>query len=460
MTRMAGTVTVEGGRLLFDGLDVAALAERVETPFFLYSRRRIAENVARVRAAFEGRHGAARVFFAGKACSNLWFLEQVRAAGAGVEVNSGGELWKALRAGFAPAQVVFNGVAKSRRELEEAAQAGIAGVVADSLCELRRAEEVARAAGRRVRVLPRVDVNIRGGTHPGLETASGGKAGIDLGEAMEAFRLAAASPHLDLAGLHLHIGSQITGLEPYLAALEVALDLADDVERELGVALPALDVGGGFAVAYRERPLAPDGDYFSTSLAVDDYAAAICTEVARRRPALELWLEPGRSVAADTAILVTRVESEKTKRLRDRRGDVVGEDRWLLVDAGYNTFFDPVLYGWYYPLVSVTRAGAPADGSFRVAGPLCDGGDVYGGDDGSAYRRLPAATAPGDLLAFYDAGAYVLELMTPYNARPTAAAYAVTRPGERGEGAEVLRIRAPQSRSDLVAFDEAEALGL
>jgi len=188
---MAETVTVRGGRMLFDGVDVAALADRVETPFFLYSQRRIAANVARVRAAFAERHAAGRVFFAGKACSNLWFLEQVRAAGADVEVNSGGELWKAVRAGFSAEQAVFNGVAKSRRELEEAVAAGVAGIVADSLCELRRAEEVARDLGTQARVLPRVDVNVSGGTHPGLETASGGKAGIDLDEAMEAFRLEA-----------------------------------------------------------------------------------------------------------------------------------------------------------------------------------------------------------------------------------------------------------------------------
>jgi D-ornithine/D-lysine decarboxylase len=455
MTRMADTVTVEGHRLLFDGVDVAGLAGRVDTPFFLYSQRRIAANVARVRGAFSARHAASRVFFAGKACSNLWFLQQVRAAGAGVEVNSGGELWKALRAGFAPDQAVFNGVAKSRDEIEQAVRAGIAGIVADSLCELRRIDEVARGLGTPARVLPRVDVNVSGGTHPGLETSSGGKAGIDLGEAMEAFRLAAASPHLELAGLHLHIGSQITTVEPYLRALEVALDLVDDVERELDVTLPALDLGGGFAVAYRERPLAPDGDYFFAPLDPEDYAAAICAEVARRRPALQLWLEPGRSIAADTAILVTRVESEKTKRLRDQLGRVVAEDHWLLVDAGYNTFFDPVLYGWYYPLVSVSRPEVRAGGSFRVAGPLCDGGDVYGGDDDTAYRRLPAETSAGDLLAFFDAGAYVLELMTPYNARPTAAAYAVVAGDEGGSGAEVLRIRARQSLEDLVALDEA-----
>ncbi len=452
MTRMAETVAVRDGRLLFDGVDVAGLADRVDTPFFLYSRARIAANVARVKRAFATRHAAGGVFFASKACSNLWFLEQVRAAGAGAEVNSGGELWKALRAGFSPEQVVFNGVAKSRAEIEEAVTAGIRGIVADSLCELRRIDEVALALGRRARVLPRIDVNVSGGTHPGLETASGGKAGIDRGEALDAFRLAASSAHLRLEGLHLHIGSQITTLEPYLRAVGVALDLLDEVERELGVTVPALDVGGGFAVAYRERPVPPDDDYFFTGLGVDEYAVAIRSAVARRRPALELWVEPGRSVAADTAILVTRVQSEKTKRLRDHHGRVAAEERWLLVDAGYNTFFDPVLYGWYYPLVSASRPASPRDGRFRVAGPLCDGGDVFGGDDATEYRRLPAATKPGDLLAFYDAGAYTLELMTPYNARPTAAAYAVT------EGAEVLRIRAPQSRDDLVALDEASPL--
>ncbi len=450
---MTRSVRFDGDRMLFEGLDVAELAERAGTPFFLYSQRQIAANAARLRHAFASRHAASRVFFASKACSNLWFLEQVLAAGGGAEVNSGGELWKALRAGFAPDRLVFNGVAKSRDEVEDAVSAGIRAIVVDSLCELERVDDVAGALGRPARVAPRIDVNVVGGTHPGLETASGGKAGIDLDDALTAFRFAAGSDHLELEGLHLHIGSQITSIEPYLAAVGVALDLIDEVEDELGVTLEALDVGGGFAVRYRQRPARAEGDYFFTELTVDDYAAAICDLVERRRPALELWVEPGRSLAADTAILVTRVESEKTKRLRDHQGRVTGEERWLLVDAGYNTFFDPVLYGWYYPLVSVSRPGEPAEAGFRLAGPLCDGGDVYGGDDDGDLRRLPAATAVGDLLAFYDAGAYSLELMTPYNARPTAAAYAVT------DGAGLLRIRAPQSRADLVALDEATPFG-
>jgi diaminopimelate decarboxylase len=435
----------EGGRLWFDGIDVAELAGRVGTPFFLYSQRRIAATVEQVRRAFAGRHAASRVFFASKACSNLWFLEQVRSAGAGVEVNSGGELWKALRVGFAPDDIVFNGVAKSRAEIEQAVRAGIRAIVADSMYELQRIDEVARSLQLPARVVPRVDVNVVGGTHPGLETASGGKAGIDWDDAPAAFRLA-GSENVRLEGLHLHIGSQIAGLGPYGEAVEKALDLVERLEAELGISLPCLDVGGGFAVPYREHPVGP-GDYFFTELTVDDYAAAICDLIERRRPALELWVEPGRSIAATTGILVTRVESEKTKRVRDTGGQVLAEERWLLVDAGYNTFFDPVLYGWYYPLSSVSRPEATADGRFRVAGPLCDGGDVYGGDDNSDYRRLPAATAAGDLLAFLDAGAYTLELMTPYNARPTAGAWAVTPAGE------VVQIRAPQTFADLVSYD-------
>lgn len=446
MTRMDQCLRTEGGRLWFDDIDVAELAGRVGTPFFLYSQPCIAANVEHVREAFAGRHAASRVFFASKACSNLWFLDQVRTSGAGAEVNSGGELWKALRVGFAPADIVFNGVAKSCAEIEQAVRAGIRAIVADSVYELQRIDEVARGLQLPVRVVPRVDVNVVGGTHPGLETASGGKAGIDWDGASAAFRLAARSENLRLEGLHLHIGSQIAGLEPYVEAVEKALDLVERLEAELGVSLPCLDVGGGFAVPYRDHPVGP-GDYFFTELTVDDYAAAICDLVEQRRPALELWVEPGRSIAATTGILVTRIESEKTKRVRDTSGQVLAEERWLLVDAGYNTFFDPVLYGWYYPLLSASRPGAPTDGRFRVAGPLCDGGDVYGGDDNSDYRRLPAATAPGDLLAFLGAGAYTLELMTPYNARPMAGAWAVTPAGG------VVQIRAPQTFADLISYD-------
>jgi diaminopimelate decarboxylase len=160
-----------------------------------------------------------------------------------------------------------------------------------------------------------------------------------------------------------------------------------------------------------------------------------------------LFLEPGRSIAATTAVLVARVENEKTKGRRDGAGRRVGDERWLTVDAGFNTLLEHTNYHWYYRTIVASRAGEEAEGEFRLAGPLCDGGDVFAGDGDSAYRSLPASTAVGDVVAFLDAGAYTLEMMNPYNARPTAAAFAVTAAGR------LVQIRRRDTAEDLVAHD-------
>ena len=163
-----------------------------------------------------------------------------------------------------------------------------------------------------------------------------------------------------------------------------------------------------------------------------DYAEAVGGALATRRPDLTLFLEPGRSIAATTAVLVARVENEKTKGRRDGAGRRIGDERWVTVDAGFNTLLEHTNYAWYYRTVVASRAGEVADTDFRLAGPLCDGGDVFAGDAGSPYRSFPAATTVGDVVAFLDAGAYTLEMMNPYNARPTAAAFAVTAAGRAG----------------------------
>jgi D-ornithine/D-lysine decarboxylase len=462
---LPATLGVADGHLCLDGVDIAALAAHTETPFYLYSERRLRDNVAALQAAFRAHHPATEVFYASKACSNLWVLRVVRAAGAAVEVNSGGELEKALLAGFEPGEIVFNGVAKTRAEVERAVAAGVHCLVVDSLFELRRIAEVAAHLEREARVAPRIDVHVPALTHPGLETAHGGKAGIDRDEAVAAFRLAADDPWLDPAGLHLHVGSQVTSLEPYRQAAEAALDLVAEVEGGAGLRLRFLDAGGGFAVPYREAPERPSPkgtpdsgaegareeagtpDYFSSRLTFADYAAAVAAPLAARRPDLALYLEPGRSLVADAAVLVTRVENEKTKARRDVSGRVVGSDRWVTIDAGYNTLLEHTNYAWYFRCLSAGRAAEPADTAFRLAGPLCDGGDVFAGDDDTAYRRFPAGVTVGDALVFLDVGAYTLEMMHPYNARPRAAAYAVDL------GGQVVQIRRRESDADLVQHD-------
>ena len=148
-------------------------------------------------------------------------------------------------------------------------------------------------------------------------------------------------------------------------------------------------------------------------------------------------------------MLVARVENVKTKRTRDASGDVAGEERWLTIDAGFNTLLEHTNYGWYFRTRPVTRAAAPDDGRFRLAGPLCDGGDVFAGDDGTPYRRLPTGMGAGDVLAFLDVGGYTLEMMNQYNARPRAAAHAVT------SGGDLVEIRRRETDEELMALDRA-----
>jgi len=445
MAHPGSDVTVSDGHLVFDGVDVVELARRVATPFFVYSRRRIRDNVRDMVDAFSRRHADTEIFYASKACSNLWFLDQVRRAGINVEVNSGGELWKALRIGFAPRQIIFNGVAKTRDEIRDAVRAGVRALMVDSVFELERIAEVAGELGVPAPVDLRVDVNVPTLTHPGLVTAHGGKAGIDLDDAPAAFAFAGAHAALDPRGLHLHVGSQITGVEPYVTALEKGLDLVDAVAGG-GVRLDHLNAGGGFAIPYRDRPACEPVDYFCAALSIDDYAAAVCDVIERRRPDLKLLLEPGRSIAGNTALLVTTVENAKVKGRRDDSGRRIGDDRWLTIDAGFNTLLEHTNYRWYYRTVVASRADEPADTSFRLAGPLCDGGDVFAGDDDTVYRQFPKATAPGDVVVLFDAGAYSLEMMNPYNARPRAAAFAV-------EGGEVRTIRLADTLDDMIAAD-------
>ncbi len=446
-----GLLTVRDGHLCFDGVDLAAAAERFETPFYVYSERRLRANAAALLGGFGARHPGSEIFYASKACSNLWFLHVVREAGLNVEVNSGGELAKALRVGFSPRQIVFNGVAKTEAEIAAALGVGVRAILADSLFELERIALVAARLRKQAAVAPRVDVHVPTATHPGLETAHGGKAGIDRDDAVTAFRGAADDPWLHPVGLHLHVGSQITSVEPYRQAVETALDIVAEVEEEAGVRLDFLDAGGGFAVPYRE-PLAPDavsaaGDYFSSSLVVDDYAAAICDVLEARRPDLTLFVEPGRSVATTCGVLVTRVENVKTKKLRGAGGEVGGSEDWITIDAGFNTLLEHTNYAWYFRARVASRAAEPADAPFRLAGPLCDGGDVFAGDDDTPYRDFPAGTGVGDVVVFLEAGGYTLEMMNQYNARPRAAAYAVTPDGE------LVQIRRRETDADLSALD-------
>ena len=453
-----GYLEAREGRLFIDGADAAALARDFDTPLFVFSERRVRSNVDRLQSAAAAVAHPVRFFYASKANSTMGLLRVVREAGIDCEVNSGGELYKALRAGFRPDQIIFNGTSKTPQEVDEAVAAGIYSINVDSTYEIELIEARARHLGKRARVALRLVPEIGTRSHLGLQTAlMTSKFGITSGEVLEAFRRALRSPDLlHVSGIHIHVGSQTPDVEPFAAAFRVMWEHLKTVHEESGHALEHINLGGGIPVNYlRDSSQAdelPEGeremlgaelepaDVLSAALrAARDSARTASAEHLLER--VTVLLEPGRSVIADAGVLLTTVRNIKR---RPETGDV-----WLLTDAGFNLLLSMTTYKWYYHVISASRAEAPADAPYKIAGPLCDSGDVYfdieRGGRLPDYRKLPADVRPGELLALLNTGAYTIAQMFPYNGRPLPAV-ALVREGGR---AELIRRR--DTYEDLLA---------
>lgn len=450
-------LTIENGRLHMDGLDLVVTAEKLGSPLYVYSATQIEANVRRLRASFSRGSHITRIFYAAKACGSPTVLRLMRRLGVDIEVNSGGELQAALDAGFSPRQILFNGVAKTDDELRLAAELDIAAVVVDSLWELQRLAHIAAAAHRRVGVSLRLDVGVAPKTHPGLVTGGDAKAGIAMADAFAAFSQAAAEPSLRLLGVHFHVGSQVTSIEPHRLAVRAALDFLDRAEEACGVRVRHIDIGGGFAIPYTDKPLNGSHPWFRNSLTPADYADAVFAELRGRRDDVQVFIEPGRYLVGNAAVLLSRVVSRKSKlqvsakgyggngsqanhesSAADHGGTSAQHERgvdggagleeptythWLFVDAGFNTLLSAVCYDWYYQCLVADRAAAPHGADFRLAGPLCDGGDVHPGDPGSSSRLLPGESTVGDLVAFLNVGAYTWDTRSAYNGRFPAGGF-------------------------------------
>jgi diaminopimelate decarboxylase len=370
-------------------------------------------------------------------------LAAVRDAGIDIEVNSGGELYKALRVGFRPDQIIFNGTSKSVEEIDEAVGAGIYSTNVDSIYEIELIEESARRLGKRARIALRLVPEIGTRSHLGLQTALlTSKFGISSSEVLEAFRRALQHPELvHVCGIHIHVGSQTPDVEPFAAAFKAMWEHLSAIHRETGYTLEHINLGGGIPVNYlRDRSQADqlpehERDMLGAELEPTEVLTAAlraARESARDAQAehllerVTILLEPGRSVIADAGLVLTTVRNIKR---RPETGDV-----WLLTDAGYNLLLSMNNYKWYYHLISASRADAPHDAAYKVAGPLCDSGDVYfdieRGGRLPDYRQLPADVQPGEVLALLNSGAYSLAQMFPYNGRPLPAAV-LTREGGR-----------------------------
>ena len=467
--QIPGYLYSRDGRLIMDGIDLPALAASRQTPLFVYSAKRLIETARRVRQAFQSRHENTFIAYASKALSAIKVLRLMRAEGIGVEVNSAGELFRAkTAAGFAPGEIISNGVAKSVEELRACLSPPIKAINVDSLFELSRIAAVARDLNVRaniaLRVVPEVDSLTSPGNRTGSESTKFGIRQSELPLALEAIRNAADA--LRTAGLHGHIGSQITDTAPYELAAGRLAEIFREIETGLGHRLEHINIGGGFPLPYlRGATHSPQGDLFCPRIDVEDIAEAVLPILLKKLgPDVEVVVEPGRRMVGDSAVMLSTVENTKER----------SDGRWLYLDAGYNLLVESYTYKWYYHAVTANKLSEPTLG-FRLVGPLCDNGDAFFDVDGeqtverlakaapafgeqrelleSLLIRLPrmrplaASTAPGDLVALLDVGAYSLDQFTPNCGR--------LRPevGMIGLDGEYQLIRRRDTESDLL-FNE------
>lgn len=457
---------VQNNQLTIDGVSAIELAEKFGTPLFVFSESRIRHNVARLKAAQDVIDCKLKVCFAAKANSNMGILRAVKDAGSDLEVNSGGELFKAIEIGFEPDQIIFNGTSKTEQELEEAILWGIYAIQCDSLYELELIEKVSRHVGKRANVSLRIVPEIETATHPGLKTAmNSSKFGMTFEDALQAFkRWSPNDSHVNICGLHLHVGSQTPNEEPYTTALMFLVEKLREVARETGHQLSHLNLGGGFPVNYlRDRSLAEAMNPENAELFASDFTPSSALNAAWKAISednnndlknITLLLEPGRSVIADAGICLTTVRNKKSRphlgesQIPNPKSQI---DEWLLTDAGFNILLSMETYKWYYHLISAERAGETHQTPYKVAGPLCDGGDVYFDIEGHGrlpdYRLLPEKVDPNEVLALLNCGAYSIAQMFQYNARQLPAVVLIK------ENGEVEQIRRRDSYQDLLTND-------
>jgi diaminopimelate decarboxylase len=387
--RVSDFFSYRGDELHAEEVAVSRVATAVGTPFYLYSAAGFATQYRRFAEAFSVERPL--ICYAVKANSNLAVLRLFAGLGAGADVVSEGELRRALAASVPPQRILFSGVGKTSSELAAAIDAEIYQINVESVPELRRLSELASARGRAVPVAIRVNPDVDARTHAKISTGmKENKFGIDVGEAIAAYSLAAELPGIEPVGLAVHIGSQLVDLEPYRRAFTKVAGLVREL-RAKGLAVARVDLGGGLGIRYRAEDPPEPSSY--ARLAREVFGSA----------GLAMSLEPGRVLAGPAGLLVARVVYVKEG----------ADKRFVIVDGAMNDLLRPALYDAWHDIVPVRRPAvdallAPAD----VVGPVCETGDTFAVD-----RDLPPI-AEGDLVAFTAAGAYGAVMSSTYNSRP------------------------------------------
>jgi len=401
--------------LYAEDIPLARIAERHGTPCYVYSRAALTEAFRTFDAAFSSREHL--VCYAVKANSNLAVLNLFARLGSGFDIVSGGELERVLAAGGDARKTVFSGVGKSEPEMRRALAAGIRCFNVESASELERLNHVAGALGKTAPVSLRVNPDVDARTHPYIATGlRENKFGVPFSDALALYRRAAHLPHLKIEGIGCHIGSQLTDVAPFAAALVRILDLVDRLQAE-GITVSHIDAGGGLGIRYRDEALPSMGDY----------AHALLGPLGTRPHSL--LLEPGRSLTGNAGLLLTRVEYLKH-----------GEDKnFAVVDAAMNDLLRPALYDAWHEVLPVTAEANGVAQSYEIVGPVCESGDFLAHDRALRMRE-------GDLLAIMSTGAYGMSMSSNYNTRPRPAEVVV-------DGAAFHLVRERESLAQLMAHE-------
>jgi diaminopimelate decarboxylase len=384
------------GSLFFDGNSTKELAEKYDTPLYLISENRIRENYNHIYEAVSGTYKHSRIYYACKANTNLTVLKILESCGAFIDTVSPGEVFAALTTGFPSERILFTGTSVRDDELKFLADTNVT-VNVDSQSQLERLLKIAVPPIISVRVNPEIGA----GHHSHCITAGPeSKFGLWEEDVLKAYATAKKA-RVERFGIHMHIGSGILEVEPYVLAVEKLLSIAKRVHEEVGVDFEFIDIGGGFGVPYKPEDKELNLSEFSSKVValfknkVKEYGLG--------KPFL--CVEPGRFLVCDASILLTSVNTVKTTPSK----------KFVGVDAGFNTLVRPTMYGSYHPILVANKLGQKEKETYDVVGPICESGDALAKD-----RMLPEI-AEGDLLAVLNAGAYGFSMSSQYNSRPRAA---------------------------------------
>ncbi len=400
------------GKLFAEEVSVTTLAEKYGTPLYIYSAATLRRHFEAFDSAFSGLEHL--TCYSVKANSNLSLLKLLGEMGAGMDIVSGGELYRALKAGIAAEKIVYSGVGKRASEVREALEAGILMFNVESVAELHKINEVAGDMGVVAKISFRINPDVDPQTHPYISTGmQKNKFGLDIEHSLEAYGLAAKLENIDPVGMDCHIGSQLTSIEPFLEALDKLLAFYAKL-TDMGINIKYLDLGGGLGIPYdTEEPPHPSA-----------FGEALKKKLAD--VPLKIILEPGRVIAGNAGVMITEVVYTKSNPTKN----------FLIIDGGMNDLIRPSLYGSYHKIAEVEQQGRTTK-TYDVVGPICESSDFLARD-----RELPEVI-DGERLVVYSAGAYGFTMSSNYNTRPRACELIV-------DGEAVIVARKRETYEDIV----------